>query len=104
MRFNYNAEATVKRLSAYSSDKSSYAAVSGTIRGSFNPIEPGFKTEQLQIMGQAYQFTTDGRTKDIRVNDVLTISAVEYKVKGVARYALGAIDELRITLEISVTQ
>lgn len=103
MRYNFNISATVKRLASYSGDKSAYAAVTGTIRGSFQPIDASHKTEQLQIIGQAYEFITDGRTQDIRVNDVLTISTIEYRVKGVARYVFAGSDLLKCILEISVT-
>lgn len=103
MRYNFNTDATQKRLATYSSDKSTFASVAGTIRLSWQPIEPSFKTEQLQIVGQAYEGVTDGRTKDIQVNDILTINSVEYKVKGVARYNFGGIDLLKCLCEISVT-
>lgn len=103
MRYNYNTSATQQRLGAYSSNKATYASVSGTIRGSFQPIDNSHKIEQLGIIGQAYEFITDGRTQDIQVNDILTISSIEYRVKGVARYNFGAIDQLKCILQISVT-
>ena len=102
MRYNFDTDATVKRLGAYSGDQSSYAAVTGTIRGSFQPLEPSQKTEQLQIIGQAFEYVTDGRTKDIQVNDVLTINSVEYRIKGVARYKFASIDILKCIVEATV--
>lgn len=103
MRYNFNISATIKRLGAYSSDKATYASVAGTIRGSFQPIEPGYKTEQLQIVGQAYEFITDGRTQDVRVNDVLTIDAIEYRVKATSRYRFAGLDLLKCVAEDIIT-
>lgn len=99
MRFNYSTSATQKRLATYSGNKSSFAAVSGTIRGFFAPMEPSQKTEALGIIDQAFEFTTDGY-KDIQVNDILTISSKDYGVKGVARYTMGSQDILRCVLQL----
>ena len=99
MRFNYNTSATIKRLATYAGGKSSYASVSGTIRGFFIPVEPSQKTAALGIVDQAYEFTTDGN-KDIRVNDIVTVSNVDYGVKGLARYTMGSIDNLKVTLQL----
>jgi len=103
MRFQFTFSATVKRLATYASNKSSYASVAGTIRGFFAPAQNYQAVQQLGIIGQAYEFTTDGH-KDIRVNDILTIDSVDYGVQGVARYKMGAQDFLRCTLNLLVNE
>lgn len=103
MRFQFTTSATVKRLANYSGNKSSYASVSGTILGFFTPAQNYQAVQQLGIIGQAYEFTTDGH-KDIRVNDILTIDSVDYGVQGVARYRMGAQDFLRCTLNLLVNE
>jgi len=99
LRFQYNTNADIKRLSSYSGNKSSFASTGTTVRGFFVPIEPSQKTTVLGIIGQAYEFTCDGN-KDIRVNDILTINSIEYGVAGVARYQLASQDFLRCTLQV----
>lgn len=99
MRFQYNSNATIKRLSSYSGNKSSFASTGTTVGGFFIPIEPSQKTTVLGIIGQAYEFTCDG-SKDIRVNDILTINNIEYGVAGVARYQLASQDFLKVTLQL----
>lgn len=98
---NYRTPATVKRLTAYSSDKSSYSAVSGTIYGTFNPIAPDMNQIALGIISQAYSFDTDG-DQDIQDNDVLTIAGVDYGVKGTALYDYGSLSILKCVLEKTV--
>lgn len=91
--------ATVKRLGAYSGNKSTFASVAGTIYGFFTPMENTQKAASLGIIGQAYEYTTDG-TIDIRVNDILTINSIDYGVAGVARFILGSQDFLKVTLQL----
>lgn len=97
----FTTQATVKRLSAYSGDKSSYASVAGTIEGQFQPINPSMATVALNIVSQAYQFITDG-DQDIRAGDVLTVDSADYGVKGVSLYRQGSIQFLKCTLEKSI--
>lgn len=88
MRFNYNKSITVKRLGTYTGGKATFAAVAGTIRGYFTPAASSQTTLSLGIIGQAFEFYTDGQ-KDIKVNDVLTIDSVDYGVQGISIYQLG---------------
>lgn len=99
MRFQYNTNSDVKRLSSYSGNKASFASTGTSVRGFFVPIEPSQKTAALGIVGQAYELTCDG-PKDVRVNDVLTINSIDYGVAGVARYQLGSQDFLKCTLQL----
>lgn len=99
MRVNYNSEATIKRIGASSGGKSSYSSVAGVVRGFFKPIDPSPRTEALGVIGQAYEFTVDGR-QDIRTSDKLTIDSVEYLVAGIARYKTFSHDFLKVTLGI----
>lgn len=99
MRFNFNTTATQKRLATYSGNKSSYATVFGvSIRGFFNAISSTPSTQAMGISGQAYEFTTEGQ-KDIKINDILTINSEDYHVRGVQRNTLGAIDQLKVTMD-----
>lgn len=106
MRYNYNTPATIKRLGAYSSGKSTKADVAGTIFGQFRPISKvgqygADRVSGMGVVGQSFIFITDGR-KDIRTTDQLTINAENYNVKGVARYKQMSQDVLSIMLEKSV--
>lgn len=95
----YNTLATIKKLSTYSGDKSSYAVVSGTtIAGFFSPVSPDMNTQALGIVSQAYQFVTD-TDQDIDDGDILTINSVDYGVKGTAIFELRSISFLRCLLE-----
>lgn len=87
----YETVATKKRLASYSGDKSSYASVAGDITGYFEPLDPNTNPGAAHIGGQAYRFTAEG-TNDIKEHDILTISSVDYQVKGVRRYTMGSID------------
>jgi len=100
MRFQFNSTATQKRLATYSGNKAAYAVVSGvSIRGFFVPIENMQKSAALGVVGQGYEFTTDG-AKDILVNDILTINSIDYKVAGVARYTMASQDFLKVILQL----
>lgn len=75
---------TIKRLTQ-TSDKSAYAAVSGTFYGLLSPVDQDQKIIALKIVGQAYQFSTDGNN-DIRVGDILTFNGEEYGCKGTQKH------------------
>lgn len=98
---NYTTPATRKTLSAYSGDKTSYGAVSGTIYGAFNPIAPNQNTIALGIVSQAYEFVTGG-DETILAGDTLTINSIEYGVKGVALYEQMSISVLKCVLEKTI--
>lgn len=103
MRYNFSTTATQKRLGAYSSDKASYATVSGvTLIGYFAPITPTDGVDVVSMIDQGYQFVTDGPT-DIRPNDQLTISSIVYGVKGVQRFTQLSQDVLICSLTKVVT-
>lgn len=98
MRYQYTHEATVQRLGTYASNKSTFASVGSTIRGFFIPMSPQQSVTVFGQIGQGYQFTTDG-SKDILVNDTLTIDGLVYKVAGIARYRMASQDILQVTLQ-----
>lgn len=101
MKFANDIPATLKRLGAYSGNKASYASVGGTIYGFFEPVEVDQNIIGLGIMGQAYKFYTNG-DQDIRTSDVLTVSSVDYNVRGVRRNTSQGLDVLECTLELSI--
>jgi hypothetical protein len=101
MRFNYKHFATIQRLSAYSSNKSSKQAFGSVIRGFFRPLTNTESVQQYGTIGQSYLFITDGAT-DIRPSDQLTIDNVIYNVKGISRFKHFSQDTLRVSLEKSV--
>lgn len=101
MRYNYRHFATVKRLSAYSSNKSSKQDFGTVVRGFFRPLTNTESVQQYGTMGQSYIFITDGTT-DIRPSDELTIDSIVYNVKGIARFKHFSQDTLRVSLEKSV--
>ena len=103
MRYNYNSTATIKRLGNYSGGKSTFAAVAGDIRGYFTPASNAQTGLSLGIIGQAYEFHTDSQ-KDIKVNDILTISSVDYGVQGVSVFNLGGISFKRCVLQLIVNE
>lgn len=99
MRYHYNTVATQKRLSAYSGNKSTFADVSGTLHGFFTPIDNYQRVQSLGIIGQAFEFITDG-AKDIKANDIITIDSTAYGVVGVSRYRMASQDILRVYLQL----
>lgn len=103
MRRLCTSKATVERLGAYSGNKATFSAVSGDIRGYFQPIDSDKNIIALGIEGQAYQFVTNGY-EDIQTKDRLTISGAVYYVRGVQRFTAGKIDELRVILEQQVSE
>lgn len=96
-RFNYDSEATIYRIS-YVGNAGSYAE-SGSYYGFFQPIDADNNTIAFQIMGQAYQFVTEG-TADIQASDKLVIDSVEYRVRGVKRNTMKRHDILTVILEL----
>ncbi len=96
-------KASLERLGAYSGNKASYVSTGTEIRGFLMPIDSDQNVIALGIMGQAYEFTTQGY-QDIQIKDVLTIETVEYRVRGIKRETAGVLDVLVLTLELSVKQ
>lgn len=99
-RYNYTTPVTVKR-NTYTADKSAYVDQAGTIFGYFAPTGTNESIGAQGIISQSYQFITDG-VEDIRANDRLVISTVEYGVKGVQRFTQLSQDVLVCTLNKSV--
>lgn len=97
---SFSTPATIKRLT-YASDKGTYSTVSGTIYGQFLPVDPAQQPAEVKIGQQAYKFTTEGATT-VYPSDYLTISSVDYAVKGVRRWTQGSLDFIDIILEKSV--
>lgn len=98
-RLNYDSEATVHRVS-YVGNAGTYAET-GSYYGFFQPVDSDNNTIALQVMGQAYQFVTDGAA-DIQPSDKLFIDSVEYRVRGIRRNAMKRHDFLTVTLELTV--
>lgn len=94
-------KAAVTRLGGYSSGKAVYVSTGADVRGYLRPIETTQSIVNLGIMGQAYEFQTNGY-QDIQIKDTLTIESVEYRVMGISRETAGALDTLILTLELSV--
>jgi hypothetical protein len=69
--------------------------------GYFAPTATNENSGAQGIISQSYQFITDG-VQDIRANDRLTISTVEYGVKGIQRFTQLSQDILVCTLNKSV--
>ncbi len=88
---------TIKRLTQ-TADKSAYAAVTGTFYGLFSPVDQDQKIIALKIVGQAYQFSTDGNN-DIRAGDILTFNGEEYGCKGIQKHNQKSITILYCYLE-----
>mgnify|MGYP003402453671 FL=1 len=99
-RYNYTTPVTVKR-NTYTGDKSEYVTQSDTIYGYFAPTATNENIGSQGIISQSYQFITDG-VQDIRANDRLVISTVEYGVKGIQRFTQLSQDILVCTLNKSV--
>ena len=93
--------ATQKRLGAYSGGKATYASIGSNIFGNFQPLDPSQSLQAIGIMGQGYQFITTG-DQDIKVNDILTVNAVDYTVKGVRRQTNGSIDSLECVCVLTI--
>lgn len=97
-RQSFTTTATQKRLSAYSSDKATYASVSGvTLYGYFAPTSPYESSAGVNMLDQSYQFVVDGPT-DVKQNDQLTISSTVYGVRGIQRFTNLSQDILVCTL------
>lgn len=100
----FETAATIKKVGAYSSNKASYATVSGTtIYGFFAPVGLNMQTQALGIVSQAYEFITD-EDQDIDDNDLLTIASVNYLVKGVSLWPMGSRSFLKCLLEKPVLE
>lgn len=96
MRFNYDTIATKQDLS-YTGNKGSYSG-SAEFYGFFSPIDSDENVIALGIVGQAYQFVTEG-TADIEATDILTINSEEYRVRGVRRNRMKRQDKLTCIME-----
>lgn len=95
MRGLFNAIATVKRLSAYSGNKSTMEVVPDfSVEGFFKPIENNDSLIDLSIVGQAYQFECESYN-DLRAGDILVIDGVEYGIKGLAQYTMKSLNYWR---------
>ncbi len=100
MRSLFTTPATVARL-AYVSDVGSYVTQSGTIYGYFAPLDQEQRPADAKIGSQGFKFTCDG-SSNIVASDRLTISSVQYMVRGLRRYTMGSLDLLDVLLEKSV--
>lgn len=99
----YDTTATIKRLS-YTSDVGTYTTVSSTtLYGLFLPIDPAQQPNEIQAGVQGFKFSTDG-SATVYASDILTISSVDYQVKGLRRYTMRSLDFLDIILEKSARQ
>lgn len=95
-RFNYDTLATVHRAS-YTGNAGSYSEAN-SYYGFFQPIDQDNNTIALNIMGQAYQFVTEGDA-DIKASDKLIINSEDYRVRGVKRNDMKRHDFLTVLLE-----
>lgn len=100
-RFNFDTPAIIGVLTQ-SGNKSSYAA-GDTINGFFQPIDSDQNTVALGIVGQAYQFVTDGDA-DIKAAYTLTIDSIEYRVRGVRRNQMKRQDHLTCIMELPLKE
>lgn len=94
----FETPATIERLTAYSSDKASLAAVAGTVFGALRPIDQDENTIALNLTGQGYRFDVDDGD-DVRVNDRLTINSEVFVVRGIKKYNQRSIDAKACFLE-----
>lgn len=96
-RFNYESSATVYRI-GYVGNAGSYSATGDVYEGFFQPIDNDNNTTAIQMMGQGYQFVTEGDA-DIQASDKLVIDGVEYRVRGIKRNVMKRHDFLTALLE-----
>ena len=83
----------------YTGNKSVLTDTSVDHLGFFQPIDSDQNTVALGLVGQAYQFVTDGDA-DIQASDALVIDSVEYRVRGVKRNVMKRQDFLTVLLEL----
>jgi hypothetical protein len=95
----FKTPATIKKLSTYTLDKSSYATVSGvTIYGWFNVVSPSMQMISQGVFSQSYEYYCDG-SEDVDDGDILTIDGVTYGVRGTSLHTLASISVLKCLLE-----
>lgn len=101
-RFNFETPATAKRQ-VYTGSKSVLTSTGTTFYGFFQPIDSDQNTTNLHIIGQAYQYVTEGDA-DIKAGDTLTINSVEYRVRGIKRNTMKRQDFLTAIMELPVKE
>jgi hypothetical protein len=103
-RYNFETSAALwRQVYSGSPKKSVLTDQSQSYDGFFQPIDADQSTIALGIIGQAYQFVTEGGV-DIQADDVLVINSVKYGVRGVRRNTMKRHDFLTCVLELSVKE